>query len=367
MLGIAFPEWADENGHITEATALMSGVLVSADDPQGANYAGVFTHEFGHAINLSHAQVNGPMVYSSYNVAGFERYPGVAGCVAPVHRWDHYDPGDGSIVNRADPAILETMYPFIDTFTVVGAEQSTITHPDDIAAISNLYPAPGYPASRGSITGVLRLKDGVTEYSGINVIARNVNNRLLDAVSAMTGDQTQGQVGPDGRFTIRNLTPGEDYEVYIEEIYDGGYPTTPTMLISQAEYWDTSESNSPVGDLPCDVNVIRAQAGVTKTADIIFNGYLDGVQFTPIVNAYLTDLSKSGPPGGGRPQHDRVQVAHQKRDRSPAARVAGEQRQHDAVWRVDDGSVGCGWRRRQPGFTVFAQRERHVARRPERR
>ena len=146
VLGIAFPEWADENGHITEATALMNGFLVSADDINGESTAGVFTHEFGHAINLSHAQVNGPMVYSSYHFEGAERFPGVPGCVAPVHAWNHWDE-DG--VNKADPAIIETMYPFIDTFTTAGREQSTIENLDDITAVSNLYPEPGYPAEQG--------------------------------------------------------------------------------------------------------------------------------------------------------------------------------------------------------------------------
>jgi hypothetical protein len=299
VLGIAFPEWADENGVITEATALLNGYLVNASDPTGENFAGVFTHEFGHAINLSHAQVNGPMVYSSYKVPGFERYPGVASCVASVHAWDHWDDVG---VNRADPAIIETMYPFIDTAGAVGREQSTITHPDDMAAVSNLYPAASYHSSRGSISGVLRLKDGQTEYSGINIIARNATNRLFDAVSAMSGDQTQGMIGPDGRFTINNLTPGQDYELYIEEILDGGYPTTPTMLVSQAEYWNTAESRDPTSDLPCDATRIRAQAGVTKSADITFNGYLEGVQFTPIVAAYLMDLSKGGRKAAGSSQ-----------------------------------------------------------------
>jgi hypothetical protein len=295
VLGIAFPEWADENGQITEATALLNGWYVDAADTDGNRVAGVFTHEFGHAINLAHSQVNGPIVYSSYPFDGYRRYPGVPGCVDPVYASNWYDDS----VNRADPAIIETMYPFIDTFSDVGAEQSTVTHPDDVAAISNLYPTPAYLTGRGSISGVLRLKDGRTQYSGINVIARNVKNPMFDAVSAMTGDQTQGRVGPDGRYTIRNLTPGQDYLVYIEEIVAGGYPTTPQMLVSQGEYWNVGESSNPAADRPCDATPIRAQAGVTKTADITFNGYAQGVQFTPIVSAYLTDLAKNGRSAAG--------------------------------------------------------------------
>jgi hypothetical protein len=295
VLGIAFPEWADENGRITEATALLNGWYVDAADTNGDRVAGVFTHEFGHAINLSHSQVNGPLVYSSLPYEGYRRYPGVPGCVDPVYASDWYDDS----VNRADPAIIETMYPFIDTFGRIGEEQSTITHPDDIAAVSNLYPTPAYLSGRGSISGVLRLKDGRTQFSGINVIARNVKNPLFDAVSAMTGDQTQGRIGPDGRFTIRNLTPGQDYLVYIEEIAAGGYPTEPQMLVSQGEYWNVGESSDPATDRPCNATPIRAQAGVTKAADITFNGYAQGVQFTPIVSAYLTDLAKNGRSAAG--------------------------------------------------------------------
>jgi hypothetical protein len=295
VLGIAFPEWADENGRIIEATALLNGWYVDAGDTEGSNVAGVFTHEFGHAINLSHSQVNGPLVYSSLPYEGYRRYPGVPGCVAPVYAWNWYDES----VKRADPAIIETMYPFIDSLATVGREQSTVTHPDDVAAISNLYPTQAYLTGRGSISGVLRLKDGRTQFSGINVIARNVKDPLFDAVSAMTGDQTQGRLGPDGRFTIRNLTPGQDYVVYIEEIVAGGYPTTPQMLVSQGEYWNTGESSDPAADRACNATPIRAQAGVTKTADITFNGYAQGVQFTPIVSAYLTDLAKNGRSAAG--------------------------------------------------------------------
>lgn len=297
VLGIAFPEWADEStGEITEATALMNGWNVHVSDTEGNKVAGVFTHEFGHAINLSHSQVNGPLVYQSSLYS--PRYPGVPGCVDPVHRWDY--PSYYTNVNRADPATIETMFPFIDHWYDVAAEQSTIDHADDIAAISNLYPTADYDSSTGSISGVLRLKDGRTEYSGINIVARNVADPMFDAVSAMAGDQTQGRIGPDGRFTIRGLTPGADYVVYTEEITSGGYPTSPRMLISIAEYWNSNESSNPATDLACDATPITVQAGETRTADLVFNGYMDGIQYTPIVDAYLTDLAKNGRSASGQ-------------------------------------------------------------------
>ena len=289
VLGIAFPEFSDGNGNIIEATAVLNGWYVSENDTAGNWVAGVFSHEFGHAINLSHSQVNGPMVYNSYTYA--PRYPGVPGCgLDPVYRWD-YPP---TVAGRADPNWIETMYPFINSIAESGAAQSTVDHPDDQAAISNLYPTGDYFATTGSISGTLRLKDGKTEYSGINVIARNVNDLMADAVSGMTGAQTQGKIGPDGSYIINNLTPGEQYVVYIEQIVAGGYPTSPTALVSEAEYWNVGEGSSPAADLACDATPILAEAGVTKTADIMFNGYQNGIDFRPIVQAFLVDLSKNG-------------------------------------------------------------------------
>ncbi len=292
VLGIAFPEWADDtdgDGYedtITEATALMNGWAVSIDDPQGLQFTGVMTHEFGHALNLSHSQVNGPMAFFSF--PGYrDLYPGVAGCVAALHK-----PGFSD--TPMPFAHVETMFPFIDPYSEVGREMSTVDMPDDIAAISNLYPTAAYKAGRGSISGTLRLKDGRTPYSGVNVIARNMIDPLRDAVSAMTGDMTQGKAGPDGRFTIGNLRPGQRYVIYIEDIVAGGYPTEPRFLVSEAEYWNVAESADPVVDRACDASPIVAQAGTTKTADLTFNGYADGVQYFPVSNGYLTDLSKNG-------------------------------------------------------------------------
>jgi hypothetical protein len=301
VLGIAFPEWATEDGEITEATAVMNGWYVWADDIDGHRQAGVFTHEFGHAVNLSHSQVNGQLAYASYPASwgGPELVPGVPGCdIEPVHRYD-FDPSWDPSLRPADPMIIETMFPFIDTGGVAAIEQSTIDHPDDRAAISDLYPSDDYATTRGSITGVLKLKDGSTPYSGINVVARNINNPLHDAVSGMTGMLTQGKVGPDGRYVINNLNPGEDYVVYLEEIVAGGYPTPPNMLMSEPEYWNTAESSDPISDNACEATPIRAEAGVAKTADFIFNGFDKGVQITPIVSAYLSDLAKNGRSSAG--------------------------------------------------------------------
>ncbi|ABZ76547.1 conserved hypothetical protein [Shewanella halifaxensis HAW-EB4] len=290
VLGIAFPEWADENGNITEATAVLNGWNVYVQDTKGEQVAGVFTHEFGHAINLSHSQTNGQLAYLSW--PGAPLYPGVAGCdVEAIHDFEYPAEYGG---NPADPDIIETMFPFIRHDGVGGVSQSTVNVLDDRVSISNLYPTAEYKSQFGSIEGTLRLKDGQTEYSGINIIARNVNDPLFDAVSAQSGNLTQGKVGPDGSFKINGLTPGQSYVLYTEEIYQGGYPTQQTPLVSVAEYWNEAEGSNPAADDACDVTPIIAEAGKTKQADLTFNGYDDGIEFRPIVNAHLTDLAKNG-------------------------------------------------------------------------
>lgn len=315
VLGISTPEFGDGNGHITESWTVMNGWAVDAGDtgtegpvdpdriakgdfetfvPRGSNYAGVFTHEIGHAINLSHSQTNGQMVYQSYTYAPL--YPGAPGCVEPLYSYTDFsaDPED-----MIDANSIETMFPFIDTTGVGGAAQSTVNITDDVSGISNLYPTAAYQANTGSISGILRLKDGVTQYSGINVIARNVANPYFDAVSDMTGSATQGQIGPDGRFTIRGLTVGAQYKVYIEEIIAGGYPATPQSMVSEGEYWNTAEGRNPLTDRACDATSITAVAASTSDADITFNGFDDGVQFTPLVTAFFTSLSTDGTRAGG--------------------------------------------------------------------
>jgi hypothetical protein len=292
VLGIALPEFAEDtdgDGYedtITEAFALMNGWAVGANDPKGQRFTGVMTHEFGHAFNLSHSQVNGPMAFFSYPGPG-EQFPGVPGCVAPMHA-----PGSGG--NEIAGSAVETMFPFIDPYSDRGREMSTIDRPDDIAAISSLYPTALYRARSASITGTLRLKDGRTPYSGINIVARNVADPVNDAVSAMTGAKTQGKAGPDGRFRIDNLRPGASYVLYMEEITQGGYPTAPRMLVSEAEYWNAAESANPAADAACASTPIVAQAGQPARADLVFNGYRDGVQYVPVTDGFLTDLSRDG-------------------------------------------------------------------------
>ncbi|MCG9697710.1 carboxypeptidase-like regulatory domain-containing protein [Shewanella sp. Isolate11] len=297
VLGIASPEIADENGIITESWAVMS-VLASpisyeADPEANAKESmdhtlGVFTHEFGHAINLSHSQTNGRKVMNNRDGA-----PGRCSTAFDSTAVD-YPNGDTYEQWVINIGRIETMYPFINP-GFSGDVQGTIDITDDKVALSNIYPAPHYKAEFGTISGKILLTDGSTEISGVNVIARNINNPYNDAVSAMSGDQTQGMIGPDGSFTINGLTPGEEYVVYVEQIVSGGYPTTPAVLPSIAEYFNgNGESGNAAQDDPCAYTPIIAEAGTVKDASITFNGIDRAPLFVTIPAPSVDTVSKNG-------------------------------------------------------------------------
>ena len=190
VLGIASPDFAT-GAVLTESWVVLNGASINpADLPSASSWAGVVTHEMGHSINLAHTQTNGAIIF-------FGDDPGPGTCGTP------YSTG-GLGLNHT-----ETMYPYIDPSPgSTGVFQQTVTHPDDISSLSNLYPAVGFPASHATIEGVAYATNGTTPLSGVNVIARNVSNPWADANSALTGDYTQGGVGNDGRFRLTGLTPG---------------------------------------------------------------------------------------------------------------------------------------------------------------
>lgn len=260
VLGMAQPDFST-GATITESWAVINGAPVDPGDPVGESYAGVFTHEFGHAINLAHAQANGAIGF-------FFDSKGPTGCTLPYA---------GSPVR----AQMETMYPFIDISPGgTGMEQATVDLLDDVASLSTLYPATGWPASFGTISGTIFEADGVTELTGVNVIARNVADPFGDCTSALSGDLTQGLLGADGLYTLNGLTPGADYVLYVDRILAGGFSTPPATFDSDAEEFFNggSESNNPITDDRCDFTSLVPTAGSQLTADVILNGILATAQ-----------------------------------------------------------------------------------------
>ncbi len=259
VLGVSSPQYSIEGTTIiTESWTILNGSAIDPQDVKAAAFQGVATHEFGHSLGLAHTQVNGAVVL--YGDA-----PGPASCMALP-----YAVGP----TKAD---VETMYPYIDPSpTGTGAAQGKIHTLDSKAAISDLYPGPGWPNAYGTIEGKVFDLDGKTELTGVNVIARNLTNPYAGANSAVTGQLTQGLLGPDGSFTIHGLVPGQDYVLYVDAIVAGGFPTPPLWFLPGAEKFYRAADNSKAwsdrsGDFdPCAYTVITAHAGVTTHASISF-------------------------------------------------------------------------------------------------
>ena len=261
VLGISTPEFGDEaTGYITESWTLLNGQAMYTDDPDAAHYQGVATHEFGHAIGLAHTQTNGAAYF--YGMYVGER-PGPQSCTSLPYRTD------------VGPLDVETMYPFTDPWpgSDVGLGMAHVHSTDDRAALSDLYPGKGWPAATGTITGKVLGLDGRTELTGVNVIARNLDDPFTDANSSLSGEWTQGQFGPDGSYTLNGLKPGARYVIYVDAIVAGGFPTQPMWFLPGSErFWNGSsrkhEDNQPFD--PCAYQVIVPKAGAPVRADLVF-------------------------------------------------------------------------------------------------
>jgi len=253
VLGIASPEYA-VGSTLTESWVVLNGSTIDPGDLPGAtSWQGVITHEMGHSINLAHTQANGAIIF-------FADGTGPGGCTPPYG-------GSPSLAHT------ETMYPFIDISPgSTGVHQATVEHLDDTATLSDIYPAAGYPGNFGTIEGTVFATDGVSPITGVNVIARNVANPYADAQSALSGDFTQGALGADGSFRLTGLTPGADYVLYVDEIVQGGFSTTPLQpLGASEEFWNAAESNNNAADPPCDYTALNVASGQTITTDIQLN------------------------------------------------------------------------------------------------
>jgi Matrixin len=260
VLGVSSPQFSIEGtAIITESWTVLNGSSINPQDVEAAAYQGVATHEFGHSLGLAHTQVNGAAVF--YGDA-----PGPTSCAALPYALGP---------TRAD---IETMYPYIDPTpnTGTGVAQGNIHTLDSMAAISDLYPGKGWPQAYGTIEGKVFDLDGKTELTGVNVIARNLSNPYAGATSAVTGQLTQGLLGPDGSFVIHGLIPGQRYVLYVDAIMAGGFSTPPLWFLPGAEkFYRSTDDGGEWDDAnrgydPCAYTVITARAGVTTHASMRF-------------------------------------------------------------------------------------------------
>lgn len=255
ILGFAGPEWGIAGTcEITEGRAFLNGAafdnLVAAED--------VMMHEFGHYTNLGHVELNGQL------------FPFSEGGDTSGPTPDDPFPFPGPIGTEA----IESMYPF---YFGPGSGTSS-PHADDVASIATLYPGAGFFASRGSITGTIYAPDGVTRLSGVNVIARNIADPMLDSVSTFSGAYTNStsQADPNvGVFELNNLTPGAEYVLFVDEVTAAaGRFSNPILatLPGPEEYWNADEDNMNPPDDPLDATLLVPAAGSPITGvDVVFN------------------------------------------------------------------------------------------------
>lgn len=295
VLGISLAEFGiPGTNEFLENTTFLNGYMMYFNDLDGAGFSGVFTHEFGHALNLRHSSVNGPVRNSNVNDAPLPRgctsgqpYPG--------------GPGVGPSVQQN-----ETMYPFSDQrITGTSRYMFTVDKMDDIQAISDLYPEPSWPESHGTVKGtvdfltkILGNGSGPTEQiSGVNMIARNIADPYNDFVSITTGEYTRGNLGADGSYEIHGLTPGATYVVYTENLLSGAYPVPRLLTLPGPEEWwnGANESGDGRTDDRCAWTGIPASAGSVATADITFNK-VKGAPVMTIANfpGTPTDITADG-------------------------------------------------------------------------
>jgi uncharacterized membrane protein len=190
------------------------------------------------------------------------------------------------------------MYPFSNPSPSQNGEFMGTLHRDDRAAISDLYPAPGYPGTRGTIRGEVRDASGAP-VTGVNVIARFVGNPFVEASSYLTGQLSKGQAGPDGTFTINDLLPGGTYIVYVDNLVYGAFSVPPVVVLpGPEEYFNGAmESGNGSTDNRCSWTTVQVAAGAPVTANITLNrvpGAPELIQPSPRQPGIPTDITPDG-------------------------------------------------------------------------
>jgi len=217
-----------------EGYAIINGVLTGSGSTSDIQtYQATITHEIGHFLGLGHSQVT---MHGDY-------------C---------------------------TMYP------VIYKVQMRTLQPDDIAAISMLYPSSTFASSVGTITGTVKRPTG-QNLSGVNVIAENTSSgaSYSTVVDYFSGGKAgfDAPPGATGSFTLSGLPPGS-YYVRIEPInasFTGGsgiasYNTPINTTVAREWYNAGAETGDMLTDNANLHTAVTVSAGQTASGiNIIAN------------------------------------------------------------------------------------------------
>ena len=180
------------SNQIAESQAIFNGRFVNGvntpADPESStdSFKGTIIHEFGHGRGLDHAQINVESIKSNATQELRDSVP--------------------------------LMFP-------VAVNDLFVIRRDDISAISSLYPNQSTINAFGSIEGKLFRQDGATPVLGGNIIARNITDPTLEAISCVSDFLGQS----DGFYKLFAVPPGQ-YQIEIEPIdlsFTGGSGVGP--------------------------------------------------------------------------------------------------------------------------------------------
>jgi hypothetical protein len=261
---------------ITDAEAILNGLFYdgvnTASNPESGSleaFQAVFVHEIGHWVNLDHSQLH-------------------------VGYW-----ADG---DAANDQFLPTMFP------ASGDDDTQLLelNPDDVATLSDLYPAPGLSGVAGVVSGRLFLPDGATLFQGANLILRSLDEPELHVYSAVSGARyfpvppdgvSQAQFGgppPEalkGAYRFGGVPPGS-YTLEVEEIHPSflfgsavGPFLAPVFVPGPHEFWSGQiESADSTVDDPAAYAVLEVFADLLRPGiDIVLN------QLSPPALLYAVD------------------------------------------------------------------------------
>ncbi len=239
-------------GEIRAAAAVWSNVSTSK---LNLGYGGLFTagtasgSSPGIEIEFSDEIPPGLVAYTVHEVTGNLGY-GPDGLIVPIIRSRIYLPNDltqvssyGDFLSYSEPFFVTLVHEFghslglqhtltsgvMSTIYTSAASKATPLGADDIAGVSVLYPADGYLATVGSISGhVTRDPNGLSLASVVALSATN------PAISTLTN--------PDGSYRMDGVPPGH-YYVYAHPLPPAEYgESTPNNII-----YPTDVNGNPIG------------------------------------------------------------------------------------------------------------------------